>query len=1049
MQWNPAASEFRFGKSRVGCWHALFCIALFCAQILPVVGQTFTRPPFGFQVTTNSGWVEAGWKFWQTQGAIGGVGSGPLQITFTGIDTPDRYTLVVPTNWAVGTDSVAARNLVRTQTLPVRLSPGTYNVSWMNPSNFLTFGVALQEVAAWDPSALSAAIAATPSTVMVGQIAEIAWTTTGATSAVVSGPGLNSMGLSGSQAVQHAVPGTYVYGIVATGFSGSTFPASTTLIVTSDEIPPRISEFPPTISVTPSTQTVSSGSTAVLNITASGATTLSLSGTDGLDVSNPASSVSVGPSSGVTHTYTLTATGFARIRWRLTHATQVILDPPSGAPIDVSSVREFDTTEAGTWTIHYIANGVSADYTFTVNVPTVSATATVAFTSGPAPRSVTFNDSSMTFGDVFPLSASTNGDGAPTYSIVSGPGVVSSSSLSASAVGVVRVRVDYPATAGFTAATAFADVTVNPRPVTFTLLNQDFDYDGTAKTATYSLSEPAAVLAGMVNADVTKGPAANAYTVSVSASGNYVGSATATMRIFPVIDAFSCTPPPAPTVALNVQTQVQWPDAGVISWTTADAASVRVVNDAGTVISNAANGSATTGVLDVRNPGYMYTVTADPQAATVLMAQRGASAARLQGPGGLDVDVTGATSYNLSASGSYTYTVSANGLTRSATINLSMPAPATQSGILDVTPATVTAAWGARDLDGPHVVSSADMPSWQIQGGAPVVSLAQPLAWARSDDGATGSVRVGDTLYPGTNQVTATFVPPSPNYAPAAVTATWRVTAPVTVTASNAVVQVNGSVTASGTTFRILPGNALALAASPLQNYDWGTDWSAGAAVWSGSPELLTSPTAPAYTVTIPAGTGPLSIAANAYQVGPRVVSLTPVKATHVVPSGPAAGRSYPRSWNASGTWYAYLGRDGVTFDVAGEARESGIAGFEIQARPPGGDWFLLASGSPSGTTPNGPRTAVPQTFSVKLGALNPLKPLIPADPSLAGVWQIRARVQSTAGVWSSWAFEQPLNVVMPVQVLTKSGRTLPPLADADWYQASPTQTYTFTVLIP
>jgi hypothetical protein len=475
-----------------------------------------------------------------------------------------------------------------------------------------------------------------------------------------------------------------------------------------------------------------------------------------------------------------------------------------------------------------------------------------------------------------------------------------------------------------------------------------------------------------------------------------------------------------------------------------------VTNDAGVVISTAAADRLSSGVLDVRNPGYTYTVTAATLSGVANMAQRGGTSARLQGPDGLDVDVTGKSEFPISGEGSYTYSVSANGLSRSANFSFSMPQPATAAGILNITPATVTASWPDRNLDGPYLLTAAEMPSWRIQNGDPAAALPQPLAWTRTDDGATGTAAVADMLYPGTHRITASFVPPNPNYSPAAVTSTWSITAPLTVSASHASLEVNGAPTASGTLLRILPGTTVSLAASPARDFDWGLDWTGDpATIWTGSEELLASPTSAVFAVKIPAGTGPLNLTASAFQVGPRVVAFSPAAASFLVPSGPAEGHSYPRSWNSSGTWYAYLGREGVTFEVVGQARESGISAFEIQAKPPGGEWLLLASGAPTADVPNGPRASVPQKFSVKLGDSNPIKPLVPLDPLLAGSWQIRARVQSTAGVWSPWTFEQPLNVVMPIQIVTKKGRTLPPVADADWYEASSLQAYTFKVLVP
>jgi hypothetical protein len=486
-----------------------------------------------------------------------------------------------------------------------------------------------------------------------------------------------------------------------------------------------------------------------------------------------------------------------------------------------------------------------------------------------------------------------------------------------------------------------------------------------------------------------------------------------------------------------------------VSWTTADAGAVRVTDDAGALLSSELNGSLETPTLDVRAAPYVHTVSADPAAASAVLAQRGGSNAVLQGPGGLNVDVTGLSTYPISTSGSYSYTVSANGVSRTAVFELTQPRPDIRSASMDVMPATVTADWPDRNLDGPYVIAATDLPVWRIQTGDPVVVLPKPLSWARTDDGVAGTILASETLYPGSNVVSATFVPPNGNYSPASVSANWRVTVPVTLAASNAQLSVDGTPVASGSTFRVLPGATRTFAANPNPDFDWGTDWSSTPAIWSGSSELLAAPTAATFSVRIPAGTGALTLSASAYQLGPRVTAFSPVASSFTVPAGPAAGRSYPRSWMAGGTWFAYLGRDGVAFDVVGQARESGISDFEIQAKPPGQDWYSLTAGAPAPNSANGPRVSVKQSFSVKLGASNPQKPLLPADVSLAGGWLVRARVRSTAGVWSAWSFEQPLSVVMPVQSVTKQGRTLPPLDDADWFTPSKEQAYGFNVLVP
>ncbi|HEU5080658.1 MAG TPA: hypothetical protein VFT72_15710 [Opitutaceae bacterium] len=622
--------------------------------------------------------------------------------------------------------------------------------------------------------------------------------------------------------------------------------------------------------------------------------------------------------------------------------------------------------------------------------------------------------------------------------------------VTANSVGTIRVRVVYPATERFQAGSAEADINVLPKPISFGLGDQDFEFDGTIKTAVFTVSDPAALAAGMIDTTALHaGPVANIYPVSINAFGNYTGSASATVRIWPHVDRFVFNGPNEPQASITATPAVQWPASGTLQWTTSNSDAVTVTSADGAVISTLVNGSTTTAKMDVRATPYAYSITAAPLPGSASFTQQGGITARLQGPE-LDVDVTNLASYPISKSGVYTYTTTANGLSRSASFTASLPAPARSSATITVTPATVTGEWiSPRRLDGPYQMSAGDFPTWKIQTGESVAGETH-VAWTRTDDGAVGDAPLASSILPGSYNLTASFVPPNANYSAPTVTATWHLTVPLTITASNATVSVNGVARQSGAMLRILPGDSVRFSASPSPDFSWGSDWETAAPqIWSGSRELIPDSTRPSFTSAIPAGLAALSINASAYQLGPRVVELTPMPASFTVTSGPAAGRTYQRSWQGDGGWSAYLARDGVVFSVSGESRESSISRFEIQAKPPAGDWFTLAQGSPSAETTNGPRVRVPQTFSVRLGETNPQKPLVPADLNLAGLWQIRARVQSSTGAWSGWSDEQALNVLVPIQTVSIAGRTLPPVKDAAWFKPSATKNYSFEVWIP
>lgn len=195
------------------------------------------------------------------------------------------------------------------------------------------------------------------------------------------------------------------------------------------------------------------------------------------------------------------------------------------------------------------------------------------------------------------------------------------------------------------------------------------------------------------------------------------------------------------------------------------------------------------------------------------------------------------------------------------------------------------------------------------------------------------------------------------------------------------------------------------------------------------------------------AGTADGTLVIRGSQV--EVTAFSPAAASYTVMEGPAAGHTYPRSWNEGSAWFAYLARSGVRLEVAGRSATSAIDGFEIQAQSPGRDWFTLISGAPSGNEPNGPGNVVRHQFDVTLGEGRADKPIIPSDLSLAGAWKLRARVHAASGKWSEWAFEQPLEVLLPLKSVALTGRTLPPIQDAAWFQTSPYKQYNLSVWIP
>lgn len=180
-----------------------------------------------------------------------------------------------------------------------------------------------------------------------------------------------------------------------------------------------------------------------------------------------------------------------------------------------------------------------------------------------------------------------------------------------------------------------------------------------------------------------------------------------------------------------------------------------------------------------------------------------------------------------------------------------------------------------------------------------------------------------------------------------------------------------------------------------------------------------------------------------------QVSSLTPLESSLTItdPASPMAGQTYRRIWSEGG-WTAYLGRDGVRFEVKGQAWPS-VKSVELQSRAPGGEWTQLAVQTPTDSS-----TTADAVFSVMLGTTAPGQPLVPASFAagnpLTGTWSFRARVQDSSGVWSDFSPEVPVQVVLPITTRTVLGQTVPPAGPlGDWFTASPMQAFSVPLWIP
>jgi hypothetical protein len=251
--------------------------------------------------------------------------SGPYTVTVepyaTGVNSHNTTT-TVGTNWSPPVDSAGSGgNGVYTWYVVGQTSLGQTNwaVSSANAGNSYQFYWVMETdgshagnytyngqpaviTGPWTVTVLSlptGSVTITPTSTQQPGAYTVAWTTSNATSASISGNGVSSSSLSGSQSVSNVTQGTYTYTLTATGPGGSnTSSASITI-----SAPPPVTT---SISANPTSGTAPASST--ISWSSSNATSVSVTGT-GLSSSAGSGSQSVGPLGTGTYTYTINASG--------------------------------------------------------------------------------------------------------------------------------------------------------------------------------------------------------------------------------------------------------------------------------------------------------------------------------------------------------------------------------------------------------------------------------------------------------------------------------------------------------------------------------------------------------------------------------------------------------------------------------------------------------------------------------------------------------------------------------------------------------------------
>ena len=338
-------------------------------------------------------------------------------------------------------------------------------------------------------AAPTVSISANPTTVAAGAVSTLSVAASNAMKVTITGSDGSSYTLpeaGGTQTVSPSVTTTYTAS--ATGPGGTATAASTVTVSSSGS-----GSGTPTITITASPASVTAGSSSILTVTATNATGVSLTGSDGSKFTLGATGGTQAVSPAATTTYTATATGNGASATATATVTvtanpaptiQIAANPTSitagqSSTITVTAVNATAVTLTGTDGTTYnfdnnAAGGTQQVSPSTTTTYTASATGaggtasvqtTVTVTSNPAPTvSITANPKTITAGNTSTLTVVAAN---ATQVVVAGS---DGSKYNLQATGGTQAvtpnaTVAYTATAtgsGGTTATASAEVTVNP-----------------------------------------------------------------------------------------------------------------------------------------------------------------------------------------------------------------------------------------------------------------------------------------------------------------------------------------------------------------------------------------------------------------------------------------------------------------------------------------------------------------------------------------------------------------------------------------------------------
>jgi phospholipase C len=409
------------------------------------------------------------------------------------------------------------------------------------------------------PAATTVTLSAKPSTVAAGASSTLTVVAANATSVTLSGSDGSSYSLSVTGGTQTVTPAaTTTYTASAVGVTGSA-PVTAQAVVTVTSAVTK-----PTVTISANPQTVTSGSSSTLSVTATNATSVVVTGSDG-------SKYALTPTGG-TQTVTPTAT---------TTYTASAIGVAGSAPVTSQTV--VTVTSAATPTVSIGANpqSIASGNSSTLTVTATNATSVVVTGSDGSKYALTPTGGTQT---VTPT--------ATTTYTASAVGAAGSAPVTAQAVVTVT-----------SAATPTVSISANPQTVT----------SGSSSTLTVTATNATSVVVtGSDGSKYTLTSTGGTQTVTPAASTTYTATATGTGGTVTNAVTVTVTPPQNPTVTLtSSQPQITAGNSDVLTVTATNATGVTLTGSDNTTYT-----ASNTGGNQTVSPTTTTTYTATATGAT-------------------------------------------------------------------------------------------------------------------------------------------------------------------------------------------------------------------------------------------------------------------------------------------------------------------------------------------------------------------------------------------------------------------------------------------------